>query len=326
MNLFFKIGAAVGAVLVVAVAVWAPLAGRDGLLGDSSPGSSSTPVPNDGSSLGAADLPRIVVSATTVPARLSVSGTLSGPDALRASGLIPDDQSGFVDALLVTLTRASDEAPHAVGHTFEAPLAARFLELNGQYGSLAVVFETVDDAERAFEASAARLTAADGWGLELETDTSFSSGDWVPEGGVRYFQGRDYGGPILRAYLWRVDNVLLYGVDFHVYDLPTRSDRWSRRWMPGRAVWPAPGARGSRASPARVRWPRTGLEVADAEAARAVALDDLEEERRAVLDRAGEDLEEVALLVAVGLDAELLERCRSGRRRRRGTTARPAAA
>ena len=39
-----------------------------------------------------------------------------------------------------------------------------------------------------------------------------------------------------------------------------------------------------------------------------MALDDLEEERRAVLDRAGEDLEEVALLVAVGLDAELLER------------------
>ena len=39
-----------------------------------------------------------------------------------------------------------------------------------------------------------------------------------------------------------------------------------------------------------------------------MALDDLEEERRAVLDRAREDLEEVALLVAVGLDAELLER------------------
>src|SRR5215218_5992464 len=50
------------------------------------------------------------------------------------------------------------------------------------------------------------------------------------------------------------------------------------------------------------------LEVAHAEAARPVALDDLEEEGRAVLDRAREDLEEVALLVAVGLDPELLER------------------
>ena len=50
------------------------------------------------------------------------------------------------------------------------------------------------------------------------------------------------------------------------------------------------------------------LEVADAEAARAVALDDLEEEGRPILHGAGEDLEQVALLVAIGLDAELLER------------------
>src|SRR5712691_1727895 len=50
------------------------------------------------------------------------------------------------------------------------------------------------------------------------------------------------------------------------------------------------------------------LEVADTEAARTVPLDDLEEEGRAILDRSREDLEEVALLVAVGLDAELLER------------------
>src|SRR3954454_5117304 len=50
------------------------------------------------------------------------------------------------------------------------------------------------------------------------------------------------------------------------------------------------------------------LEVADAEATGAVPFDDLEEERRAVLDRPGEDLEEVALLVPVGLDPQLLER------------------
>src|SRR4029078_8086742 len=49
------------------------------------------------------------------------------------------------------------------------------------------------------------------------------------------------------------------------------------------------------------------LEIADAEATRPVPLDDLEEERGAVLNRAGEDLEEVPLPVAVGLDAELLE-------------------
>ncbi len=48
------------------------------------------------------------------------------------------------------------------------------------------------------------------------------------------------------------------------------------------------------------------LEVADAEAPRAVALDDLEEEGRPILHGTGEDLEQVALLVAIGLDAELL--------------------
>ena len=50
-----------------------------------------------------------------------------------------------------------------------------------------------------------------------------------------------------------------------------------------------------------------GLEVALAEAARAVALDDLEEHGRAVADRLGEDLEQVALVVAVDQDPEALQ-------------------
>src|SRR5919107_4414995 len=49
------------------------------------------------------------------------------------------------------------------------------------------------------------------------------------------------------------------------------------------------------------------LEVAVAEAARAVALDDLEEDRRAVADRLGEDLQQVALVVAVDEDALLAQ-------------------
>src|ERR687892_202296 len=47
-----------------------------------------------------------------------------------------------------------------------------------------------------------------------------------------------------------------------------------------------------------------GLEVALAEAAGAVALDDLEEHRRAVADRLGEDLQKVSLVVAIDQDAE----------------------
>src|SRR5438309_3552058 len=46
------------------------------------------------------------------------------------------------------------------------------------------------------------------------------------------------------------------------------------------------------------------LEVAVAEAARAVALDHLEEQRRPVLRRLGEDLQQVAVVVAIGEDAQ----------------------
>src|SRR5205807_6365469 len=46
------------------------------------------------------------------------------------------------------------------------------------------------------------------------------------------------------------------------------------------------------------------LEVAVAEAARTVALDHLEEERRTVLRRLREDLQQVTVVVAVGEDAE----------------------
>src|SRR5207244_6962714 len=49
------------------------------------------------------------------------------------------------------------------------------------------------------------------------------------------------------------------------------------------------------------------LEVALAEAARAVPLDHLEEEGRAVLRGLREDLQQVALVVAVGEDAQSLQ-------------------
>ena len=50
-----------------------------------------------------------------------------------------------------------------------------------------------------------------------------------------------------------------------------------------------------------------GLEVALAEAERAVPLDQLEEHGRAVPDRPGEDLQQIAVLVAVDEDAALLQ-------------------
>src|SRR5438067_10145946 len=50
-----------------------------------------------------------------------------------------------------------------------------------------------------------------------------------------------------------------------------------------------------------------GLEVPVAEAARAVALDHLEEERRPVLRRLREDLQQIAVVVTVGEDAQPLQ-------------------
>src|SRR3954453_6029056 len=49
------------------------------------------------------------------------------------------------------------------------------------------------------------------------------------------------------------------------------------------------------------------LEVAFAEAERPVPLDELEEDRRSVAERLGEDLEQVAVLVAVHEDLALLQ-------------------
>src|SRR5207344_2203130 len=50
------------------------------------------------------------------------------------------------------------------------------------------------------------------------------------------------------------------------------------------------------------------LEVALAEPLRAVAFDQLEEHRRPVLHRLGEDLQQIAVLVPVGEDAQLPQR------------------
>ncbi len=56
---------------------------------------------------------------------------------------------------------------------------------------------------------------------------------------------------------------------------------------------------------------------------RAVALDHLQEDRRPVADRLGEDLEQVALVVAVGEDAQLARGRRGPRRSRRSARAAP---
>src|SRR3954454_16948760 len=86
-----------------------------------------------------------------------------------------------------------------------------------------------------------------------------------------------------------------------------------RSTAPARDAWrgPSPGWRNASevSSPLLLTLDRLeqGLEVALAEAARAVALDDLEEDRRPVADGLGEDLQQVALVVAIDEDALLAQ-------------------
>src|SRR3954468_22956489 len=103
---------------------------------------------------------------------------------------------------------------------------------------------------------------------------------------------------------------------------PPRSGgaRRRRRWTPGtgRGAWPGRRRAVRNASlrlllqvPALVLLAldrlEERLEVPLPEAARAVALDDLEEHGRAVADRLGEDLQQVALVVVVDEDALLAQ-------------------
>src|SRR3954451_18795043 len=94
---------------------------------------------------------------------------------------------------------------------------------------------------------------------------------------------------------------------------PRAGANCSRSTAPARDAWrgPSPGWRSASevSSPLLLALDRLEecLEVPLAEAARAVALDDLEEDRRPVADRLREDLQQVALVVAVDQDAEPAE-------------------
>lgn len=148
-----------------------------------------------------ANLRRIVVTDATAPEGLAVHLTLTGVDAFVASDLAPQIPSGFVDAVY---TEFDSDADHAGDH-------------EGLYGTSAILFEAVADAQRAFDAAADNLDAPDGWGLD---DPGSRSDPGLGEEGFHFTQGQDYGYPRWSVYLWRVDNVLLRAFDAHPYDLP----------------------------------------------------------------------------------------------------------
>jgi hypothetical protein len=148
-------------------------------------------------------LPDIVVTETNVPIGLTVHRTVRGVDALRSSGVVPDDVVGLVDAIETSFDGDED---HEGDH-------------EDLYGSFVAIFETDADAARAFDAAVDLHESADGWGLtagqaRVERNPALGLGDTA----VHYAQGSDYGYPEISVYLWRVGNVLLHAVDFHPYD------------------------------------------------------------------------------------------------------------
>lgn len=143
----------------------------------------------------------IVVTEANVPFGLAVYRTVRGVDALRTSGVVPADIVGLVDAIETSFDGDED---HEGEH-------------EDLYRTFGAAFETVADAERAFDAAVVLHESADGWGLtRAERNPRLGLG----EASVHYRQGSDYGYPEISVYLWRVDSMLLQAVDFHPYDRP----------------------------------------------------------------------------------------------------------
>lgn len=152
--------------------------------------------------LGAEDLQGIVVTDANAPEGLTVHRTLNGTEALGASETAPEDSPGFVGAILTDLDEDDDTE-------------------NGRYGTFAAVFETVADAERAYDAAVAIHESPDGWGLTTDHRLGYllHIGRWdydpdpgLGDEGVYYIAGSGYSEPEQEIYLWRKGNVLLHAV------------------------------------------------------------------------------------------------------------------
>jgi hypothetical protein len=154
---------------------------------------------------GVPPLPAIVVTDANVPLGLTVHREVRGVEALRASGVVPADVIGLVDAIETSFDGDED---HEGEH-------------EDLYRTFGAAFDTVAHAQQAFDAAVDLHGSGEGWGLSggtgrLERPPDLGLGD----ASVHYVQGSDYGYPEISVYLWRVDEMLFQAVDFHPYDRP----------------------------------------------------------------------------------------------------------
>lgn len=178
----------VAAVVVLAIIAYAVF-GSGNVGGPSDP--TPTPTPR---AYTADDLPDIVASIQSAPQLLVVDNTSTALDALNAP-LTPRsrgfNEAAYVDARMANLN--SDE--------------------DGGLVSWAVVFETVADAEAAFDFLVAEHDSADGWGMQ-SWDGRLALGDESAA-----YHGAAYAFDMARVQLWRVNNLLLAAVVVDVAEI-----------------------------------------------------------------------------------------------------------
>jgi hypothetical protein len=196
----------VAAVVLVAIAAYQFLGGNVG----GPPEPTPTPTPRV---YVAEDLPTIVASISSAPELMVVDNTSTALDALnrpltpRSRGF---NEAAYVDARMANLN--SDE--------------------DGGLVSWAVVFETVADADAAFDFLAAEHDSDDGWGME-PWDGHLALGDESAA-----YEGAAYDFDLARIHLWRVNNLLLAAVVVDVAeisDADVDSVRSLAEWMDERA-------------------------------------------------------------------------------------------
>ena len=130
------------------------------------------------------ELSSLVLNDENAPAGLAVDTTVTGAPALVA-GLPPGgpamDQTGFLDA---RQTELSDASTNAVA-------------------TWAAVFTSASDAAAAYQYTADRHAAPDGWAMQAVTGAPELGDEFVA------YRGAAYGLDDATTYLWRVNNVVL---------------------------------------------------------------------------------------------------------------------
>ena len=197
----------VAAVVVLAIVAYAVFGGGN-VGGPSGPTPSPTPRIH---ALG--DLPNIVATFSSEPEGMIVDGTTLDVAALTTplrEGGAEFDRSTFVDAHMSNLN-TTDE---------------------GGFVSWAALFETVTDADVAFDLLVAEHASAEGWGMEPSEAIPALGDERVA------YQGSAYGFDTALVHLWRDGNLLLAAVsvgDVAVTDADAQRLEALALWMDERA-------------------------------------------------------------------------------------------